>query len=353
MQFSPKIPSLRFSTRPCGKQMTGFDSRKKLLKKIGKARQSTALLYCTSDRIGAEAQIAPDVYDYFVHHLDKIWPSKKISLILHTNGGNTSAAWRIVNLLRTFCDDLEVIVPSRAFSAGTLISLGANRIIMTKQASLGPIDPSLSGPLSPQVPGQPNARVPVSVEVVQGYLDLAMNEMAIEDQSARAGLLKDLADKVHPLVLGQIFRSRTQIRSLAETLLHYQDVDKDKKIGIVNFLCGDSGSHDRAINQREAKAMGLVVEKPSSHLYTLLKELYEDYVATMQLRDRFDVNLLIAGQTDVTFSNERILLESVVGGSCRYVTDGTVKAIMVPQPGTQQQLAGAEMTITYEGWRVS
>ncbi|MBB6305262.1 MULTISPECIES: SDH family Clp fold serine proteinase [Rhizobium] len=166
-----------------------------------------------------ETQIANDAFDYFVQHLDKVWPAQKITFIPHTNGGDSAAACRIINLLRIFCDDLEVLVPNKAHSAGTLISLGANRIIMTKQATLGPIDPSLSGPLSPMVPGQPHQRVPVSVEAVQGFIDLAKSELGVVDGPSLGTILNKLSDQVHPLVLGQIFRSRNQIRELAKRLL--------------------------------------------------------------------------------------------------------------------------------------
>ena len=77
-----------------------------------------------------------------------------------------------MNLIRIFCDELEVLVPMKALSAGTLISIGADRIVMTKQAALGPIDPSVNHPLNPQVSidGRPPKLVPVSVESVRGYL---------------------------------------------------------------------------------------------------------------------------------------------------------------------------------------
>ena len=48
-----------------------------------------------------------------------------------------------MNLIRNFCKYFEIIVPFNCHSAGTIISLGANRIVMTKQATLGPIDPSV------------------------------------------------------------------------------------------------------------------------------------------------------------------------------------------------------------------
>src|SRR5690554_3400684 len=129
-----------------------FDQRMPLYQKIEEERDTKIIAYLTSDRINAETQIGADCVDIFVDLLDAIGPTKRISLLLHTNGGNTAAAWRLVNLIKTFCDEFEVIVPYKAMSAGTLISLGASTIVMTKQAALGPIDPSLTHPLGPQVP---------------------------------------------------------------------------------------------------------------------------------------------------------------------------------------------------------
>ena len=135
-----------------------------MLDQLAQMRESHVISYITGDRPQLETRISPEVIDLFVQHLDEIGPVPKLSLLLYTNGGDTAAAWRLINLLHTFCDDFEVIIPAKALSAGTLISLGANRIVMTKQAALGPIDPSVNHPLNPSVPNAPHARVPVSVE---------------------------------------------------------------------------------------------------------------------------------------------------------------------------------------------
>lgn len=332
-----------------------YAERKDILTKIAADRSSKVLLYATSDRPGMEAKVFGDAFDYFVNHLDTLWPTERLTLVLHTNGGDGLAAWRIVNLLLSFCDELEVIVISKALSAGTLICLGAQRIIMTKQASLGPIDPSLTSPLSPQVPDAPGQRVPVSTEVVQGYIDLAKDELGIRDPAALAHVLSELSTKVHPLVLGQIFRSRNQIRSLAEQLLSKSGVLSAKRKRLVDFLCSESGSHDRMINRREAVDFGLNIEKPSQALYDLLKELYEDFVNTMELRSRFDPNLILAGQAQATYACERVILESVEGGSARYLSEGTISTLQVPQasPAGTIMVTATQHTTTFEGWRTT
>src|SRR6059036_2761917 len=144
-----------------------YSSRVEYYKQLEQVRGSKVLLYVTGDRRQLETQIGKEVLDFFVHHLDLIDHAKKITLYLYTNGGDVIAAWSIANLIRQFCDEFEVIVSSKALSGGTLICLGADAIVMTKQAVLGPIDPSTNSPLNPQVPGAPpHVRAPVSVEAI-------------------------------------------------------------------------------------------------------------------------------------------------------------------------------------------
>ena len=117
-----------------------YSRRRELYRQIERERDTKVLSFITGDRKEMETAIAQDCIEPFVDLLEKIGPTKRISLLLHTNGGNTLAAWRLVNLIRIFCDELEVLIPLKALSAGTLISIGADRVIMTKQAALGPID---------------------------------------------------------------------------------------------------------------------------------------------------------------------------------------------------------------------
>ena len=129
--------------------MATVAARKSLLRQIEKERGSKAVLYAVGDRPGLETKIGNDAIGFFADHLDAIGPVPKISLVLYTVGGSTSAAWNLVNLFHMFADELEIIVPGKCMSAGTLICLGADTLVMTKQATLGPIDPSLHHPLGP------------------------------------------------------------------------------------------------------------------------------------------------------------------------------------------------------------
>jgi hypothetical protein len=328
-----------------------FKVRKRLYRSIEAERGTKVIAFATSDRQGMETQIAPDCVSLFVELLDQLGPVPKLSLILHTNGGQTASAWRIVNLMRTFADDFEVIVPFKALSAGTLICLGANRVVMTKQAALGPIDPSLNHPLNPAVQaGVQIARVPVSVEAVRGYIDAARDDLKVTDPGQLISLLIDLSNKIHPLVLGEIFRSRSQIRFLADRLIRGQVTD-EKKIGqIIDFLCGDSGSHDYTINRREADALGLKIEKPTDDFYKLLKKIQESYTIEMKLLEPFSPNVVIGANPAADYSLVRAVLESASGGCHRFLSEGTMTKTMVPGGplGTQEAITDQR---TFEGWR--
>jgi len=330
-----------------------FLQRKDLYKELQEKRQSKLLVYVTGDRQGLETQIARDALDYFIEHLDSIGETKKISLLLYTQGGSTLAAWSIVNLIRQFCDEFEVIVPNKAHSAGTLMCLGANIIVMTKQATLGSIDPSVNTPLNPQIPNAgPHARLPVSVEAIKGFFELAKNELSIKDDVSLSSVLNKLADMVHPLVLGEVYRARTQIQMLAEKLLKTQVNDSDKVKKIISFLCSDSGSHDYTINRREARdQLGLNIENPDDSLYSLIKRIFGDIKEELSLNIPFDPNLFLGSNANKKYLHRRVLLESVEGGCDVFVSEGTLQRTQVQlQPGLPPQIAVNDQRI-FEGWR--
>jgi len=80
-----------------------------------------------------------------------------LDLILHSPGGRAEATESIVNYLRSKFKHIRAIIPHEAMSAATMLACCADRIIMGRQSSLGPIDPQfrLSTPLGTQsVPAQ-------------------------------------------------------------------------------------------------------------------------------------------------------------------------------------------------------
>ncbi|TND10117.1 MAG: hypothetical protein FD123_365 [Bacteroidetes bacterium] len=334
-----------------------FKERIKLYAELEKLRKSKLLVYVTGDRRGLETQLSQEVLPHFTEHLDKIGDTEKISLFLYTRGGNTIAAWSIVNLLRSFCKQLEIIVPLHCHSAGTLMCLGANNIIMTKQATLGPIDPSTNGMMNPLIEhnGQ-RVRVPVSVEVVSAYLGMAKEELKITDPRALADIYIALSEKIHPMSLGEVYRTRSQIQMLAKKLLTKQGVtEEDKQTPIINFLCSESGSHDYTIYRKEAKEeLGLPIEKPDDNLYSIINSIYKSIETEMLLTVPLEPKILMAATNDLNYSYRRVIVESLVNGCHVYTTEGSYnkQPISIQGPGGAAiQNTSIQDNRTFEGWR--
>lgn len=65
------------------------------------------------------------------------------AVILDTPGGVVEVVERMVDALRSRYDEVIAIVPDRAMSAGTILALSADRILMDHLSCLGPIDPQI------------------------------------------------------------------------------------------------------------------------------------------------------------------------------------------------------------------
>jgi hypothetical protein len=68
---------------------------------------------------------------------------KKLSVILETDGGYAEVAERIARTLRKFYRQIAFIVPNYAMSAGTILVMSGDEILMDYFAILGPIDPQV------------------------------------------------------------------------------------------------------------------------------------------------------------------------------------------------------------------
>lgn len=327
--------------------------RLELYKQLEESRNSKLLVYVTGTRSGLETQIANDILPKFSEHLDKIGDTEKISLYLYTNGGNTLTAWSLVNLIRSFCKQFEVIIPSNCFSSGTLICLGADQLVMTKQATLGPIDPSINGPLNPMIPGinDPNIKVPVSVEYVNAYIEMAKKDFGIIDQGNMTEILLHLSEKIHPLTLGQVYKSKSQIQMLARKLMKWQSLEREKEDEIIKFLCSESGSHDYSIRRKEAKeSLGLAIEKPTMELYSIIKRIYDNISNELELENPYNPNITLNGADRYPYAFRRGLIESIDNGTDVFLSEGTLEKRLVSPPGMMPQI-NLNDNRTFEGWK--
>lgn len=339
----------------CRFDLAMFRDRKGKYEALQVKRSSKLLVYVTGDRPGLSTQIHPEVLDFIADHLDGITGKTRIpriSLLLYTRGGQTIAAWSIANLLHQFCQEYEVIVPAKAHSAGTIICLGASRIIMTKQATLSPIDPNFNSPLNPPVPGATTqTTVPVGVEAINSFFELAKQQLRIRGFKNMTDVLLTLAEKVHPLVLGETYRVRNQIRMLATRLLSREMSDKKKVNKIVSFLAAESGSHDYTINRREAdEDLGLPIEKPDDDLYGLIKSIYDDIRSELDLNNPYNPNMILGDVDQQEYSLRQALIESLPTGTHVFCKEGVLRRLRgTDQRGMPQILINDQLS--FQGWK--
>ncbi|MFP3295944.1 MAG: hypothetical protein RXN81_07465, partial [Caldisphaera sp.] len=271
--------------------------RKELIKQIQDKRNSKVIVYVTGDRQPIMAMIAEDAVRPLYDHLLSIGKAEKIDLFLYSRGGDVSVPWRIVSMFREFCDELSIIVPYKAYSAATLISLGADKIIMGKKAELGPIDPTLRKMAIGEISGPPQE---ISVEDVNSYISFIRERANINDQSALAQMVSILANYITPLTLGSVNRQDSHIKLVARKLLTSRNkkLDESKINTIVEMLTEKIYSHGHAISRKEAQELGLPVEIPEEPLEDAIWSLYLEYERFLQLTDPLDPLVILTGKEE-------------------------------------------------------
>lgn len=262
-----------------------------MLEKIEKLRNSRVVTYLTSDRQGPlNARIAGDIIPIISKQLRQIGKTENIDLFLYSSGGDTMVPWRLVSMIREYCDKFSVLIPYKAHSAATMISLGADEIVMSDLSELSPIDPSTANVFNPVDPKNPQNRIPISVEDVMAFFDLAKNKFGIKSDEDLTKIFNKFVEsnpQIHPLALGNVNRTHNLIRILAKRLLKsHKEPMRDEDIEIVvDNLTEKLYSHQYFIGRKEAKEdLGIKnVVFADSDLANAMSELFEEYQKEMEL----------------------------------------------------------------------
>ena len=327
--------------------------RRDIIKQLETKLNAKILTLVTGDRQGMETRIAPDILSLVSEHLTSMKLTKELALFLYTSGGDTIVGWGLVNLLRQYCERLVVLVPFRALSCGTLIALGADDIVMGRHGLLSPVDPSVSSPFNPPVPGgQPGmlALLPVSVEDMIGFLDLARKEIGLKTEESMTSVLNILAKKVHPLALGAVYRAREQTGDLAKRLMKKHSDDEAKIDRITMRLTQELPTHNYLIGRAEAETIELGVSAPLEEVEQLMWQLYKEYENWLKLTNPFSAELDLGTETKKRVRYERAAIESVSDDTLFqhvFLADNE----LVRGPSTPQSPVGQAMIRTlFMGW---
>jgi len=282
-----------------------------IIKKLEAERHTHVIAYVTSTRQNLEVPMAMDSIRKIYEHLrliDKPKGKHNIDLFLHSNGGDGTVPWRLVTLIREYAAKFSVLVPHRAFSAATLTALGADSIVMHPMGMLGPTDPTVGNPFNPVNP-LTNQPIGISVEDVSAYIALIKEDAGIQHEDELVQAFNKLADNVHPLALGNVKRSISQSRMMAEKLLALHmnmKTDEHKVSEIVDKLTSKLFFHGHPINRREAKEqVGLEkVEYPPSIVEDLMWQLYLDYEQEIKMEEPFQPAMEFVSQVQQPRPNE-------------------------------------------------
>ncbi|MGB9749307.1 MAG: SDH family Clp fold serine proteinase [Caldisericia bacterium] len=258
--------------------------KKSLIKEIENLRKSKVIVYF----LGLNSTIAQDAVEIIYNNLRRIGKVEKIDLFLHTTGGFLEVPLKIVNIIREFTNKFSVLVPYRAHSAGTLLALGADEIVMGKMAELTPVDPQTRSPLNPK--GLKGELLPVSIQDLTSFFDFLESKGIKEKKEIMNTLLSNL----HPLVIGSVNRSLYLIKHTMERLLIYSSYSEEEKNKIIELLSCGLPSHTYLITRNEAK--DILKDKvvfSDENLDLLMWNLYQVYMASLDPRVPYvlDANL--------------------------------------------------------------
>ena len=201
----------------------------------------------------------------FVDLLHNVSSDHNLDLLLHTGGGSIDAAEKLMGMMRRHVGkaELRVIVPDFAKSAGTLIVLGADKVVMSDMSELGPIDPQ--------------ERLFGRWQSVHNYLDAYKKHAETLTNDPDNVAARIMLDKLDPATLRLFEVATERARQAAENLLKRGMFRKSGNWSLTVSELLDTArwlSHGQMISWEDARdpRIGLAVEYLSYH-----SETWQDY----------------------------------------------------------------------------
>ncbi len=266
-------------------------NRLALYKSLERKRKRPLLVYVTSPRANAQGSIGGDVVGEFLAQLEALPRSaKSVDLLIVSHGGDPTVAWRIVSLIRERVDQLAVLVPQAAFSAATLIALGADEIVMHPNGNLGPVDPQIHVQ-RPGVPGGPPQQMNFGSEDLLSFLDFAKERAGLSDQAPLLAAFQLISKEVGAVPIGVAARSAQLSLALGERLLsmHAKDeAERQRARTIAEALNKKFFHHGYPVSRKEAREIGLKVAAPDRVVEGLIWRIWVDMATEIQARTPFE-----------------------------------------------------------------
>lgn len=263
----------------------GLEKRKELYRKIEERRKKPLIVYVTSIRAGIQVSMASDVIPFIIKQVQKIPKDvKEVDFLIISNGGDPITSLRIVSILRERFSKISVLVPYVAYSAATILSLGADEIVMHPYSNLGPVDPQMQVPKN----NQPTSQIRFSSEDISNYFEFLKEDIGITDQTHLTTAFNSLAAELGSMEIGYAKRSQQLSLFLSQKMLESHIKDKAKASSISKALMSSYYHHGYAVSRTEAKSVGLPITNPDDELEALLWAVWEDFDDEMKCSKAFD-----------------------------------------------------------------
>jgi hypothetical protein len=179
-----------------------------------------------------------------------------------------------------------VIVPYVAFSAATILALGADEIVMHPYSNLGPVDPQLH--FYKQSPSGNVQQIQSSTEDFRNYLEFVRTDTGITDQNFLASALSSLTEEVGALIIGSAKRNQQLSLSLSSKMLQTHLKDQHLADNIAKTLNSSYYHHAYAVGRKEAKELGLKIVNPEPEIEGLMWKIWLDFCEDMKCEQPFD-----------------------------------------------------------------
>ena len=272
-------------------------SRIALYQEIEKLRKRPLIVYVTSTRVDAGGQMGADMIPELCEQILRLPANcEGVDLQIVSTGGDPMVAWRTISILREKVKEIAVLVPQMAYSAATLLALGADEIIMHPFGNLGPIDPQIT--VNRKRPNGKNEEIHFSTEDMDAFLDFAKEKVHLSDQQQMTEAFKLICSEAGALLTGFALRSSRLSQLLGVKLLQTRrkakKKDDRKAREIVNRLIRQFFTHGYALGRREAQDIGLNVVFPKTDLEDAMWRLWKEIESDMKAAVPFNPVALAA-----------------------------------------------------------
>jgi len=203
---------------------------------------------------------------------------EKLYLLIETRGGSGASAYTIARILRKRFKIIKAFVPHQALSAGTLIAVAADEIVMDISSNLGPFDAQVE---------LPNYGV-ISASRLERGLTLA------EKYYQKRGVLNPkefVREKLDPVLYGLLEEAQRAGEMYLQEILISAHYPKKKAERIAHKLVWEFPSHEFPITIERAKELGLKVV--SKEKYPVLWKLMCEWLDKLAFHPK-NVDHLIA-----------------------------------------------------------